>query len=483
MKKPSLYQFFSKTLRGKKIGTKRKHIAGFMIVTLLILLFLLATSIIVVGQGGSSLAYLPLILKGDAQTEPTPEPSPFCNDPQPPFVRDLTVWQEVPIPEPQPRVAYRDAIYGGCIVRVTDRNNDLSPDDQSKGLKNEYARIQAFNSDQTMIMVRSLDAYYYAYDANTLEVLHQLPSMNDPRWSNLNPHLIYYIGDLTLMSYDLESDQHRLVHDFSEDFPGKDITAVWTRWEGSQSLDDRYWALMAEDQDWMTIAFIIYDLELDQIISQREIDPPGDVDSVTISPLGNYFLAQFDYCEHGSMGSGDQPCGLMVYNRELQDPRGLLRIVGHSDLALDANGNEIFFYQDIDTDHVAILDLASGMISNLYPIDFTYCDGCGMHFSGLGYQLPGWGLISYSDGDPITRMWMDDHIFAVELTHGGGVVRFAQHHSLVDPNQEHDYWAEPHASVNRDFSRIVFTSNWGRSGTGEVDMYMIILPQGWPAGP
>jgi hypothetical protein len=44
---------------------------------------------------------------------------------------------------------------------------------------------------------------------------------------------------------------------------------------------------------------------------------------------------------------------------------------------------------------------------------------------------------------------------------------------------EQDYWAEPHASVNQDFTRVVFTSNWGRSGTEEVDMYMIILPENW----
>lgn len=407
------------------------------------------------------------------------EPIEFCGEPHPAFIRDLVTRQDEKIDEPEPHVPFRDSIYGGCIVRVTDRKHDLAPDDQSKGLKNEYSRVQAFNADGSMIMVRSLDANYYAYDANTLEVLGRLPSMNDPRWSNLNPNLIYYIGDLTLMSYDLSRGEHQLIHDFSHDFSGQNIAAVWTRWEGNQSLDDRYWALMAEDQDWMTVAFIVYDLNSDQIFSRRDIQPPADVDSVTISPFGNYFLAQFEFCDHGSMGSEDRPCGLMVYDQDLQNGRGLLRNVGHSDMALDANSHEIFFYQDQDTDHVAILDLATGKISNLFPLDFAHCDGCGMHFSGLGYQLPGWGLITYFDGDPITHMWMDDHIFAVELKPDGQVVRFAQHHSLVDPDQDHDYWAEPHASVNRDFSRIVFTSNMGRSGTGEVEMYMIVLPENW----
>jgi hypothetical protein len=44
---------------------------------------------------------------------------------------------------------------------------------------------------------------------------------------------------------------------------------------------------------------------------------------------------------------------------------------------------------------------------------------------------------------------------------------------------EKDYWAEPQASVNRDFTRILFTTNWGRTGTGEVEMYLIELPKNW----
>jgi hypothetical protein len=74
---------------------------------------------------------------------------------------------------------------------------------------------------------------------------------------------------------------------------------------------------------------------------------------------------------------------------------------------------------------------------------------------------------------------MDDQLFAVELVADGRVVRLAHSRSQVDPDQEHDYWAEPHASVNRDFSRIVFTSNWGRSGTEEVEMFLIDLPADW----
>ena len=74
---------------------------------------------------------------------------------------------------------------------------------------------------------------------------------------------------------------------------------------------------------------------------------------------------------------------------------------------------------------------------------------------------------------------MDDSVFLVELKPGGGVVRLAHTRSLVDPAQEHDYWAEPHATANRDLTKVLFTSNWGRSGTEEVDTYLVTLPAGW----
>jgi hypothetical protein len=258
---------------------------------------------------------------------------------------------------------------------------------------------------------------------------------------------------------------------------------VWTRYEGSPSWDGRYWGLMAEDENWLTSAFLVSDLQTDQVISTLDVrgwpEEAREIDSVTISPLGNYFLAYLDkYCDDGQFGTEADPCGLMIYDRTLQNGRGLLRIAGHSDTALDAHGHEVLVYQDIDTDHISMLDLTTGLVTPLWPIDFSHT-AIGLHISGRAFQRPGWVVVSTHDGDPVSYTWMDDSVFAIELKLGGRVVRLAHTHSLVDENMEHDYWAEPQASVNQDFTRILFTSNWGRSGTGEVEMYLIELPQGW----
>jgi hypothetical protein len=263
---------------------------------------------------------------------------------------------------------------------------------------------------------------------------------------------------------------------------GRTLAAVWTRYEGSPSADTRYWGLMAQEQDWRAVAFVVYDRVENRVIAKRDI-PPSDIDSVTISPSGNYFLAYFDNCcEQGHVGTHAQPCGLMLYDRNLRNGRSLLRMVGHSDLAFDAQGCEVLVYQDIDTDHISMLDLASGTVTPLWPIDFSHT-AIGLHFSGRALQRPGWAVVSTHDGDAAAHTWMNDRVFLIELTPAGRVVRLAHTHSLVDESQEHDYWAEPHASANQDLTRVLFATNWGRSGTEQVEMFMLQLPQDWPTLP
>ena len=425
-----------------------------------------------------------------ATASPRAAASFACPDPQPPFVTDLDVRQTPSLPEPAPREPFRDPVFGSCIVRVTDRTADLLTEDDSRGMKNEYSRVQSFNADGSRLLVMGLNATWYVYDTRTLRRVAFMPFGGpvEPRWDATDPDVLYYSEETRLMEYNLGSELRSVVHDFAADFPGQSLAAVWTRYEGSPSADTRYWGLMAEDQDWLTTAFLIYDRQEDRVVAVRDLRDASEIDrgidSVTISPLGNYFIAYFDeYCEPGQLGSDAEPCGLMVYDRDLKDGRSLLRIVGHGDLALDAEGREVMVYQDIDTDHISLLDLASGTVTPLRPIDFGHTS-LGLHISGRALQRPGWALVStYNGGHPVAFTWMDDQIFALELKPDGRVVRLAHTRSVFQEGTvsygEKDYWAEPHGSVNPDFTRVVFTSNWGRSGTEEVETFMISLPPDW----
>jgi PKD repeat protein len=426
--------------------------------------------------------YLPVVQRNYASSTPANGECPAYAPSFTPVVG--TQVHSVPeMAEPAARQWFTDPTFDTCLVRVTDRANDLSPGDSSTGLANEYARVQSFNADESRLLGRGTEGTWYLYDAQTLgPPLAELPLAVEPRWDADNPNLLYYSDETRLMSYDLQTEQHTLVHEFADDFPGQTVVAVWTRYEGRPSRDRRYWGLIAQDESWETVAFVVYDRQTDQVTirDMRGVPEVADgIDHVTISPLGDYFLASFDhYCEYGELGDDENPCGLMVYDGDLTNGRGLLRIIGHYDPVLDAQGRQVIVYQDIDTDHISMLDLETGTVTALWEIDFSHT-AIGLHFSGLAYDRPGWALVSTHDNDLTTYTWMDDQVFAVELQPGGRVVRLAHTHSLVNDELALDYWAEPHASVNASLTRIVFTTNWGRSGTGQVEMFMIALPSDW----
>jgi hypothetical protein len=408
-----------------------------------------------------------------------PDAQPACPGEDRDLVMDLGVLPVPDLAEPAPRVPFRDPAFGTCLVRVTDRASDLPADDPSQGMKNEYSRVQSFNADGSLILVRSIEARWYVYDASSLLPLAEVPASVEPRWDAQDPAGLYTIDETRLLRLDLSRGEQRLVHDFAADFPGETLATVWTRYEGSPSADGRTWGLIAQDSDWRPVALLVYDLAGDQVLATRRLDANSSIDSVTISPRGNYLLVYHDeVCREGTLGDADHPCGLMVYDQSLRTCRGLLPIIGHSDTALDANGHEVLVFQDIQHDQISMLDLPSGQVTPLLTIDFSHSP-LGFHFSGRAFQRPGWIVVSTHSGAQPSATWMDDQVFVLELVPGGRVIRLGHTHSVVNEQEEHDYWAEPHASTNPDLTRILFTSNWGRSGSAAVDMYQIILPAGW----
>lgn len=397
-----------------------------------------------------------------------------CQNPPMPMVTDKSIKQAPSMAQPTARTPYADQVFGTCVVRVTDHEKDIASNDSSKGLKNEYSRVQSFNADESRILVRGTSGSWYLYDANTLQPLgHASFKGTDPRWDGTDPAVLYSSDGTRLMSYNVQTKEQKVVHDFAADFPGKKLQAVWTRYEGSPSIDGRYWGLMAEDENWNTVALLVYDKQADRVIATRET-PPSDVDSVSISPRGDYFLAAF-MNECNQTADAAHPCGAMVYDQSLKTGRSLGTHVGHGDFAFDTQGREVVVFQDSGTDYISMVDLATGNVTQLTPIDFSHT-AISLHFSGRAFGKPGWALVSTTDDNATSFTWMDDQVFALELAPNGRVVRLAHDHTLVDKEQEHDYWAEPHGSVNRNFTKVLFTSNWGRSGTEGVDMYMVALP-------
>ena len=370
-----------------------------------------------------------------------------CPGSEPSLVTALDLRQPHALPEPAPRTSFRDPAFGRCVTRVTDRAADVESGDPSRGIKNEYSRVQAWNADESFFLLRGLAGTWYVWDASTLRKVRKLPDevVTDPRWDATDPRLLWAIDGTRLLRVDVTSGAVTTKRDFAADFPGRTLSFVWTRWEGSPSADGRTWGLMAEDENYEAFAFLVYDLAADRILATRDVSawPAARAsDSVTISPSGRFFLAQCEPCPEGALGSDASPCGLMVWNADLTNGRGLVRIIGHGDVAYDASGREVFVYQDVETDEIAYVDLETGARTPLQAIDFSETP-IGLHFSGRSLLRPGWAVVSTYDATRSSEAWMDDSVFLVELKPNAGIVRLAHTRSLVDPSMEQDYWPSP----------------------------------------
>jgi hypothetical protein len=109
--------------------------------------------------------------------------------------------------------------------------------------------------------VRGLAATWYIYDARALKSKGILPFQGpvDPRWDAANPELLYYSEGARLMKCNVRTGDIAVVHDFTADFPGLSVNAVWTRYEGSPSLDGRFWGFMTQGAESQVGFFLIYD--------------------------------------------------------------------------------------------------------------------------------------------------------------------------------------------------------------------------------
>jgi hypothetical protein len=181
-----------------------------------------------------------------------------------------------------------------------------------------------------------------------------------------------------------------------------------------------------------------------------------------MSPSGNYCVV-----------GGDSARGTVAFSRDFSQQRQIHHKVEHVDIALDANGDDAYVaidYQSAGGD-VFMVNLRSGVRTVLFP---TYLSGSttALHMSGKAYNKRGWVLIStYADSGSL--QWLHRKIFAVQLSANPTILQLAHHRSI--PN---GYWTEPHASVNRDFTKVLFSSNWEVNSTQDIDAYLIELPTG-----
>ncbi|MDO4635991.1 MAG: hypothetical protein Q4B13_00390 [Lautropia sp.] len=371
------------------------------------------------------------------------------------------------LPRPGKGVAAADPVYGNCVVRVTDH----AAEPPVGFARHDYSRRQAFNADGSRILIGSNDGTWHLYDGRTfkyLEKLHGPAGDAELHWHPTDPDVLYFqpangLG-MKLYALNVRNGNVREVADFTDRlraiWPG--AAAAWTKAEGAPSADGRYWCFMVDDSAWQSLGVFAWDMKEDRILGR--MDTHGDrPDHVSMSPGGRRCVV-----------SGDtEGVGTRAWTRDFSSYTTLHHKSEHSDLAVDAQGRDVYVsidYQSPGGD-VFMTDLETGKRTPLFK---TYLDhsSTAMHFSGRAFRQPGWVLVSTYAADG-KREWLHEKLMAVSLSAHPQIKGLAYHHTAYN-----GYWTEPQATVNPDFTRVLFNSNWGSRSDTDIDNYMVVLPGG-----
>lgn len=410
-------------------------------------------------------------------TQPPDYPTARPSDYPATRLRDHSAIPQQELPKPNVGVALNDPSFGARMMRITDARAM-----KASGIVPEYSKRQAWNADEALLLLRSGDGNALLFDGATYQFKRILDGVGgeDVFWHPTNPALILYNPDNTLYSYNVLTAERKKLYTFG------DYTFANTRGEGNLSRDARYYALVGQlyDARAAVLTFknlLVFDLASNQISAKLSLpNTLQDFDWVSISPRGNFVIV--DYADDVT----GRYHGVEVYDRNLkflwQKPLG----AGHSDLTIDANGDEVLVMDVYDSgNNVTSIEkfrLADGKGTTLLEVSPLF----DLHISCRNEKRPEWCFISTFDYvqrlTDDARSWLpfEDEVFALKLDGSGEVERLAHHHSRryspATPDSDHSvYWAEPHATVSRNGDRLLFGSNW-RERVGEeasVDTYVI----------
>lgn len=374
---------------------------------------------------------------------------------------------EAPSRRPAKGEPFPDADYRTCVVRVT--AHDIEP---PKGLaRNDYSRRQAFNADSSRLLVSALDGDWHLYDARTLAYVTRLRGLGgdaEPQWHPTDPNLLYYLPTygvgMKLFVLDVRTGESREAADFASRIKAHwpSANSVSTRSEGAPSRDGRYWAFQVDSGDWQGLGLFTFDLQENHIIAAYDLASHGKArpDHISMSLSGNYVVVSWN----------DGP---VAFTRDFKNPVKLQKQGNHSDLALTAEGDDAYVAIDYEVSGgpLFMVNLRTGARTVLFDT-YVRKTTTGLHVSGRAYKRPGWVVVStYAEAGVAAPQWLHGKIMAVELKARPRVINLARHQ--VNYNK---YFTAPLASVNPDFTRILFNSNWGTRSETDVDTYMILLP-------
>jgi hypothetical protein len=340
--------------------------------------------------------------------------------------------------------SYVDAVFGTTIQRVSDAVS--SPDNAAGGtltwVMTEYASMSAFNSSNTRFILQH-NSYYGLYDGQGTylgDLPFEIHASSEPRWSRTDDASLYYVHGNQLKKHDVGTGATSVVHTFSE------YGAISGHGESDISWDGDHFVLAGDGR-----YVFVYRISNDS--KGTVLDTAGNAwNSLYITPGNNVLVSYL------ASGAG-RFRGIELFNANMQFQRQATTVGGHMDVTRDTDGSEVLVWTNagdpapICDNGVVKVRLATAQQTCLKELDWSLA----IHVSCPDQGACVVGTYAPSDPDPAFD-WpaYTNELIRVPLD-GTATSRIAHHRSRpLD-----DYNWSPRASLSRDGSKLVFSSNFG----------------------
>lgn len=346
---------------------------------------------------------------------------------------------------PPVATSYLDPVFGTAIRRISDARNQPNSADSGNVafIVNEYSTMSPFSQDNSWILLVH-QSYFALYDREgryVKDLPFDISASAEPRWSRQDPNLLYYVFGNSLKSYDVVTGARTGIRTFAE------YSTLGGEGESDLCFDGDHLVLVGDRHD-----IFVYELSTDR--KGPVLDATGHgFDNVSITP-GDRVIVTWH------QAGGGLRAGIELYDRDMNRLRQLASVGGHMDVGRDTDGQGILLWANA-ADPQAPADCLNGVVK------IRLADGertCVLSLDwSLGFHVsaPDSGdsffVSTYAPGGTPPAGWRryTDELLRVRLD-GSDVGRLAHHRS----RPFNSYYYMPRATVSRDGSRLVYSSNY-----------------------
>ena len=343
--------------------------------------------------------------------------------------------------------SYVDPVFATSVKRLSDSMN-MTDNAGSGGLtwvSTEYSTASPFNSNASRLILQH-NSYFGLYDGSGA-YLGDLPfavhASTEPRWSRTDPNVLYYVSGNQLVRLDVASGATSLVHQFGE------YSQISGRGESDISGDGDHFVFAGDNR-----YVFVYEISTDT--KGPTLDTAGQA-------FNNLYIAPDNSVAIGWLPTGTARfTGVELFNRDMVFQRQLAHAIGHMRLTRDTNGDDVLVWNNSD-DPSPLANCQNGIVkvrlsdaqqTCLLQLDWSLA----VHITAADGD--GWAIVeTYAPSDPFPQSaaWATYSNEIVRVSLDGSETRRLLHHRSRPLNS---YSYQPRATVSRDGSKLVFTSNF-----------------------